>query len=126
MLLNLLRIRVIVNGKNIYTIERNKVVVIPLANATSKIVATDGYHFTNPLEVACHQINTCCFKVVCAIDDNQLAVGVLLSVLFYAAGFTSDILIIKAISFIPVVYFLCVYYLRKGNFIQLEPAAHPY
>jgi hypothetical protein len=60
--------------------------------------------------------------VDCAIDDNLIAAGFVLMALLYAAGLTSDILFLKLLSFLPVIYFLYEYYLNRKDFIQLRLA----
>jgi hypothetical protein len=121
-LLRFLKIRVIVNGTVIYPIENNKPVIVPLASEQSKIVVTDGFHFTKPLQVAYRHIHIYYVKVACAIDDDQLVIGFIILGLLYAAGLTSDLLILKVMSFIPLLYFLFVYYINRKSFIQITPA----
>lgn len=97
----------------------NKPIAIP-TNKNSKIVITDGYHFTEPLEVIFHHIHTYYFKVVCAIDDFQLWAGFSLLAITYLVGFFSGIFILKLISFFPILYFLFLYYINRKEFIQLR------
>jgi hypothetical protein len=122
MLLNFLQVRVIVNGTHIYSLAKEKPVVISLPKNHSNIVASDGYHFTQPMDLAFHQMHTLYFKVVCAIDDNQLAAGSTVLVLFYMVGLISDVLILRIFSFLPILYFLYVYYINRKRFIQILPA----
>jgi hypothetical protein len=122
LLLNILKVRVIVNGTHIYALSRERPVVIPLAQNYSELVASDGYHFTKPLEVAFHHMHTYHFKIVCAIDDNQIATGALMLVLFYMVGLISGVLLLKILSFLPILYFLYIYYINRKEFIQIRPA----
>lgn len=94
--------------------------VIGLEENNSKIVITDGFHFTKPLEVVFHHIHTYYFKVVCVIDDFQLWAGCSLLGITYLVGFASGIFILKLISFFPVVYFLYQFYIDKKEFLQLR------
>lgn len=108
------------NDKNIYQLDKNKPIIIPLANKHSKIVVTDGYHYTKSLELAYHQIHTYYFKVVCAINDEQLALGAILLSLFYFAGLTSGIIFMQVISVLPILYFLYWYYINRNDFLQIK------
>ena len=54
LLINFLNIRVIVNGKDIYTLPPDMPVIIPLSEKKVKLVATDGFHITKPLELNYH------------------------------------------------------------------------
>lgn len=120
MLLNLLSVRVIVNGTHIYALSREQPAVIILPRNHSRIVVSDGYHFTQPLEVGFYGEHTHHYKVACAIDDNILAAGALLLVLFYMVGLISGIFILKALSFLPILYFLYLYYINRKQFIRVK------
>lgn len=86
-----------------------------------KVVITDGYHFTEPVELIYHHLNTYYFKVVCVIDDLQLLSGSFLLIVLYLLGFYSDVFILKVISFFPIIYFLFFYYINRKQFIQITP-----
>ena len=122
MLLRFLKIRIIVDGMFIYPLERGKPIVIPFKATRPRIVVTDGYHYTKPLELALQNLHVHYYKVVCTIEDDQLIFGVILLVLFYFAGLTSDLLFLKLLSFVPIVYFLLIYYRDRASFLQLKPA----
>lgn len=120
MLLNYFNLRVVIDGNTIYQLDKEKSIVIPLSTNRLQIVVTDGFHYTQSLEVVYHQINTYYLKVVCAIDDNLLAVGSLLLGLFYLVGLTSGIVFIQLLSFIPVLYFLYSFYINRRDFIKVK------
>src|SRR5690606_39591916 len=61
------------------------------------------------------------FKVVCIIDDMQLLAGSLLLVVLYLLGFFTGVFILKLISFLPILYFLFLYYINRKDFIQITP-----
>lgn len=82
-LLSFLKIRVVVNGKEIYPLPNDQPVVISITENHPKIVVTDGYHHTKPLELVYHHLHTYYFKVVCAIGDVQLAAGLMMLALLY-------------------------------------------
>lgn len=94
--------------------------IIPIEENNPKIVITDGYHFTKPLELVYHHIHTYYFKVVCAIDDFQLWAGIMLMGILYLAGFFTGFFILKLLSFFPILYFLFLYYINRNEFIQLR------
>jgi hypothetical protein len=118
--MNFLDIRVIINGSEIYTLRNNKSIVIPLFRKKNKIVATDGYHITEPLELLCHQRATY-LKVVCGIDNDKLVAGIIMLVFSSLIGIISEILLAKFLSFVPIFYFLFLYYLKRREFIQIKP-----
>jgi hypothetical protein len=121
-LLSFLKITVIVDGKLIYPLLTNQPVVIPVSEDHPKVVVTDGFHFTKPIELAYSEPSYYNFKVGCAIDDQQLLAGAFLLVFFYLMGFFTDWLLLKILSFAPVIYFLFLYYFKRKKFIQITPA----
>jgi hypothetical protein len=120
-LLSFLRLRAIVNGKQIYPLPNSVPVVIPVHENNPRIVITDGYHFTKPLKLVYNQLPVYCFKVVCAINDWQLVVGFLLMAGFYLGGIYTGQLVLKVFSFIPILYLLLFYYINRDDFIKLVP-----
>ena len=119
-LLSFLNIRVIINGTEIYPVKQGQRVIIPLESNNPKVVVTDGYHFTKPLELVYHHLHTYYFKIVCAIDDTQLLAGCGVLVLFYLMGFVTGIFVLKLVSLFPVLYFLFLYYINRKEFIQIQ------
>jgi hypothetical protein len=120
LLLNFFNVRVVVNGNQIYQLDKEQSVVIPLENNRPQLVVTDGFHYTQSLEVACQRITTYYLKIVCAIDDNLIAVGLVLWGLFYIVGLVSGILLLQALSFLPILYFLYYYYINREEFIKVK------
>lgn len=119
-LLNFFNVRVVVNGNQIYQLDKERSVVISLETNHPQLVVTDGFHYTRSLEVACNQLTTYYLKVVCAIDDNLIAVGLLLLGLFYVVGLVSGIVLLQILSFLPIVYFLYYYYINRKEFIKVK------
>ena len=119
-LINFLNIRVIVNGQDIYTLPPDKPVVISLSENKAKLVATDGYHITKPLELSYHLPHTYYLKVICAIDNNLLITGVVLLIIFSLVGLISNVAFLQVLSFVPVLYFLFLYYINRREFIKIQ------
>lgn len=119
--MNLLNVRAIVNGKEIFPLPVNKKIVIQVHENNPKVVVTDGYHFAKPLELVYHHLHVYYFKVVCAIDNLQLLSGFTLLVFLYLSGFYFGFFILKLASFAPLLYFLFIYYVNRKDFIQITP-----
>jgi len=120
-LLSFLKIRAIVNGREIYPLVNTKPVVIPVQQNNPRVVITDGYHITKPLKLVYKDLPMYCFKVVCAISDKQLLAGFIVLSVLYLAGLQTGLLVLKVFSFIPVIYLLFFYYLNRKEFIKLVP-----
>lgn len=120
MLLSILNVRVIVNNKEIYPLNNTEPVIIEIKDNHPRIVITDGYHFTKPIDLTYKQPSYYHFKVVCAIDDFQLIGTFFILALFYLLGFLTGIFILKLLSFLPIFYLLFAYYLDRNSFIQIR------
>ena len=99
----------------------NQPVEITVQENNPSVVITDGFHFTQPLELVYHHLNTYYFKVICVIGDVQLLAGGMLVAVFYLVGLYSGILVLKLFSFAPVLYFLFFYYFNRKEFLQITP-----
>lgn len=124
MLLSFLKIRAVVNGKEIYPLPDSKPVVIPVSENNPRIVVTDGYHFTTPLKLVYKDLPIYCFNVGCAISDKQLLVGFILLAVLYLSGLFTGFLILKVFSFLPIIYLVLFYYLNRREFIRLTPVVN--
>lgn len=115
-----LKLRLIVNGTYIYALVKNKPIVVSIPTNPSKIVVTDGFHITRPLEISYSGSRTYHFKVVCGIENDQLIVGALIGALVYMMGATSGMVALQMLSTAPIFYFLFLYYIKRGEFIQIR------
>ena len=124
MLLSFLKLRAVVNGKEIYPLQDSQPIVIPVMENNPKIVITDGYHITKPLKLVYKDLHTYCFKVACAVSDAQLAAGFIVLTGLYLGGFYTGLLILKVFSFLPLIYLLMFYYLNRKDFLRLVPVVN--
>ena len=120
MLLSILNVRVIVNNKEIYPLTNEDPVVIEVYDKHPRIVVTDGFHFTKPIDLNYKQPSYYHFKVVCSIDDMQLLGSIIVLTVFYLLGFFTGNLILKLLSFLPIFYLLFAYYIDRKSFIQIK------
>lgn len=84
-------------------------------------MAADGYHIIRPIEINCNQQITN-LKVECCIDNDTLIAGVIMLVFSSMVRVISEILVAKLMSFVPVLYFLFMYYINRKEFIKNEAA----
>jgi hypothetical protein len=112
-------VSVIVNNKEIYPLLSDKPVVIEVKENKPRIVVTDGFHFTRPVELIYKVPSYYRFKVACTIDDLQLLGGSFFLIFLYMLGFFTGFFILKLLSFLPVICFLAVYYLNRRSFIKI-------
>ena len=112
--------QVIVDNKEIYPLYNDQPVLIEVQDNRTKIVVSDGFHFTKPIELNYTQPSFYYFKVVSPVNDLQLLGGAFVMIFFYLLGFVTGLLLIKLISFIPIFLLLAIYYFNRKSFIQLK------
>ena len=110
----------IVNNKEIYPLTNEDPVVIEVYDKHPRIVVTDGFHFTKPIDLNYTQPSYYHFKVVCSIDDMQLLGNIFVLIVFYLLGFFTGSLVLKLLSFLPILYLLFAYYIDRKSFIQIK------
>lgn len=93
--------------------------MIEVKGSDAKVVVTDGFHFTKPVQLNFKEPSYYNFKIVSAIDDMQLLAGFVLLAVLYLLGFFTGIFVIKLLSFLPVIYFLFLYYINRKEFIRI-------
>jgi hypothetical protein len=120
LLLGILNVRVIVNNKEIYPLTNDDPVVIEVYDKHPRIVVTDGFHFTKPIDLNYTQPSYYHFKVVCSIDDIQLLGNVFVLIVFYLLSFFTGSFVLKLLSFLPIFYLLFAYYIDKKSFLQIK------
>lgn len=125
-MLNFLDIRVVINEKEIYPLQKEKPVVVQVARTNTVIVATDGFHFTPRLLVGTEPGVIQYLHVACTIDDNLFFSGFLFTVLALLLGIISDFLPGKILCFLPVAYLLYAFYLRRKYFLKVIVAESPF
>jgi hypothetical protein len=101
---------------------KNKPVVVSIPTIPSQIVVTDGFHITRPLELNHSYARPHYFKIVCGIENDHLLVGSIIMGLIYMMGMTSGLIFLQLLSIVPVFYFLFLYYIKRREFIQIQPA----
>ena len=97
-------------------------VIIPVEKDQLSIVVTDGFHFTRPLKLAYDQPGYFNLEVACIVDDLQLPGGSLLLVICFLLALFTGFLVLKILSFLPIIWFLFFYYVNRKDFLQIKKA----
>jgi hypothetical protein len=121
-LLKWLRITAVIDGQDIYQLDKKRSNLLEVHHNNPKLVISDGYHITKPLELVYHHLHTYYFKVECGINDYQLFYGVFIMAILFPIGYFTQLLAIQIASALPVLYFLYLYYINRKNFIVLRPS----
>ena len=110
----------VVNGKEIYPLLNDQPVLIEIDKNLTNIIISDGFHFTKPIELKYTEPSYYHFKIVSPVNDLQLLGGTFVMFFLYLLGFLTGFLLIKLLSFIPIVLFLMIFYLNRKSFIQVK------
>jgi hypothetical protein len=86
----------------------------------TRMVITDGYHITTPMELVYTVRPVRYFTVECAVEDGQLLFGFLMTAILYGMGFTSGLIFLQLLSTIPILYLLFIYYINRKEFIRIK------
>jgi hypothetical protein len=107
---------------HLYALIRNKPVVVSVPANPSRIVITDGFHITRPVDIRFSEQRICYLKVGCAIEDDQLLTGFVIMLLLFGMGATSGMLLLQILGLVPVLYILFRFYINRKDFIRIRPA----
>jgi hypothetical protein len=121
-MLSFLKLRVVVNNREIYPLLNTEPVIIPVEKDCPRIVITDGFHFTKPVELTFKEPSYYNFNVVCAIDDADLFTAFIVLAVLYLLGFLTGFFVMKALSFLPIIWLLFHYYINRKEFIRIKQA----
>lgn len=86
-----------------------------------RVVVTDGFHITQPLELKCQRQVTY-IKIGCAINNDVLVGGAIFMLMFYAMGSSAGVWALQLFSLLPIFALLFLYYIKRKEFIQVQPA----
>ena len=119
-MLRFLKLRAIIDNKDIYPLLNRKRIIIPVEKNNFSMVITDGFHITRSLQLSYDQPGYFNFEVTCIVDDLALLGGTLVLTIFYLLGLFTGFLILKLLSFLPVIGLLFFYYIKRKNFLKLR------
>jgi hypothetical protein len=120
LLLRFLKLRLVVNDMNIYSLRQNKPVVVHLPENPSKVVVTDGYHITPPVKIPHLKKERHYYIVACAIENDALIGCGICMLLLFSMGASSDTLVLEILSLFPIAYILYLYYINRKEFIKIR------
>lgn len=122
LLLRFLTLRVVVNGMHIYPLKKGKPVVVTMPTNPARIVVTDGFHITKPVQISYSPKRTHFFTIACIVEDDVLIGCVVLMTLLFFMGLSSGIILLWVLSVAPILFFLFFYYVKRKEFIRIRPA----
>lgn len=120
LILRLLKVRIVLNGKDIYELQKNTPSVIEVFEPSCMLTLTDGFHHSKLFQVNFKTQNVFRLKVSSILDNGRLLFLLILTVLFFVIAFLNELFWLKTLSFIPLVLLLYFYYIKRDSFFLLE------
>lgn len=120
-LLRFLKLRLVVNGMNIYPLRQNNPVLVNTPTNQCRMVVTDGFHVT-PTFLLTHRRPLIHLHIVCAVDNDLLVGGFIFMLMFFSMGTSAGVLALQVFSLLPIMGFLFFYYIRRKDFIKIRTA----
>jgi hypothetical protein len=119
-LLRFLKLRLVVNGMHIYSLQKGRPIVVTMPTNPARIVVTDGYHITGPVQITYSPQQKHYFTIACVIENDVLIGGGIFMTLLFFMGLSSGLLILQLLSMSPIIYLLFLYYVKRKKFIQIR------
>lgn len=105
---------------HIYNLREGKPVVITLDTNPTKLVATDGYHITAPIQIAYTPQRRHRYTIACVIENDVLVGGAIFMLLVFFMGLSSGLIVLLLLSASPIFFLLFLYYIKRKEFIQIR------
>ena len=105
---------------HIYSLQKGRPIVVTMPTNPARIVVTDGFHITGPVQISYSPQQKYYFTIACIIENDVLIGGGVLMTLLFFMGFTSGLIFLQLLSMVPIFYLLFLYYIKRKEFIQIR------
>jgi 23S rRNA U2552 (ribose-2'-O)-methylase RlmE/FtsJ len=105
---------------HIYSLQKGQPVVVNMPTNPARIVVTDGYHITGPVQISYSPQRTHYFTIACVVENDVLVGGGIFMMLLFFMGLTSGLFVLQLLSMSPIFYLLFLYYVKRKEFIQIR------
>ena len=106
---------------HIYPLKKGQPVVVTVPTNPARLVVTDGFHITAPVQINYAPQRIRYFTIVCIVENDVLIGGAVFMLLLFFMGLTSGIVLLWLLSISPVLYLLFLYYVKRREFIRIKP-----
>jgi hypothetical protein len=124
-LTNILRLRAVTDGKNIYELSNKKPVMIPCNGTQVSIQAGNGFHSSPEYTLPCTWEGSLLLEIDCAIDNIRFFYIIFLTLLLFTFFIITDLTALKILANLPILYGLFQFYIRKKYFLKIRPQGSP-
>ncbi len=117
-LLRLLPLKVIVNGKNIYEFKEKKPLIIYPESKATEIEVVNGFHKSNTILVQ-EKTGATFYQVKCRVDNIQFISALLFTLIFFVIFISTGNRLFMIFANIPITVLLFLVYYKRSDFIRL-------
>ena len=107
---------------HIYALRKGKPIVVTMPTNPSRIVVTDGFHITAPVQISYSPQRKHFYTIACIVENDVLVGGALFMTLLFFMGLSSGFLVLLVLSAAPILVLLFLYYIKRKEFIRIRPA----
>lgn len=105
---------------HIYSLQKGQPIVVTMPTNPARIVVTDGFHITGPVQITYTPQRKHYFTIACVIENDVLVGGGIFMTLLFFMGLSSGLLLLQLLSMAPIFYLLFLYYVKRKEFIQIR------
>ena len=105
---------------HIYSLQKGQPIVVTMPTNPARIVVTDGYHITGPIQITYSPQQKHYFTIACVVENDVLVGGGIFMTLLFFMGLSSGLLILQLLSMTPILCLLFLYYIKRKEFIQIR------
>lgn len=105
---------------HIYPLKKGKPVVVNVPTNPARLVVSDGFHITAPVQVSYTPQRVTYFTIACVVENDVLVGGAVIMLLLFFMGLSSGYVILWLMSITPALYLLFLYYVKRREFIRIR------
>jgi hypothetical protein len=119
LLLRILKLRIVVDGHDIYECREKEPAIIPCNRNVTRIVVTNGFHISRVVSVKAKP-GIHFYEVESYIDNIQLLSGLFLTLFFFNIYIFTGIRFFMLAANLPILIVLFIFYIKRKTLIQVH------
>src|SRR6476646_9650945 len=106
---------------HIYPLKKGKPILVTMPTNPARIVVTDGFHITAPVQIAYTPQRTHYLAIACVVENDVLIGGAVFMTLLFFMWLSSGLVVLWLLSVLPIFCVLFFYYIKRKEFIRIRP-----
>lgn len=105
---------------HIYPLQKGKPLVVTVPTSPARLVVTDGFHITAPMQISYTPQRTLYLTIACIVENDVLIGAAVVMTLLFFMGLSSGFVFLLLLSVVPVALLLFLYYIKRKEFIRIR------